>query len=241
VANEGAYQWLVPASPSTTCRIRISNAAGGSPSDTSDADFSINYVPVTAKPPVAVITRPTKDTTAVAGMIMTFEGTATDSNGYIVNYVWKTGDGRTVKGLTKKFDHSYATPGTYYATLEAQDNDTLWSKPDSVKITVQPSTGVNEESIRPQGLELLPNYPNPFNAGTVLSYSIDRAMPVRLRVFGIRGEEVARLVDGMQSPGVHRIAWDARAPNGRTLASGWYVCRLETPAGVRVQKVLLLR
>ena len=39
--NDGMYTWIVPDSVSATCRIRISEAADGSPSDISDADFSI--------------------------------------------------------------------------------------------------------------------------------------------------------------------------------------------------------
>jgi hypothetical protein len=125
--------------------------------------------------------------------------------------------------------------------MEVQDNDTLWSKPDTVKITVRSSTGVDEGTILPRQYQLYPNYPNPFNAGTVFSYSIDRTMQVRMKIFGIRGEEIARLVDGTQMPGDYRVPWNAKTSNGQSLASGWYVCRLETPAGYKTQKVLLLR
>jgi hypothetical protein len=239
--NKGSYAWKVPSIASSTCRIRVSNAVGGSPSDTSDANFVIQYTPVIVKPPTATITRPTKDTTVIAGTTMTFEGIATDSDGYIISYLWKTGDGRVVKGIAKKFDHIYTAAGTYYATIEVQDNDTLWSSPDSVKIIVTPNTGVDKGENLPRQIQLHPNYPNPFNAGTVFSYDIDKAMQVRLRIFGIRGEEVARLVDGTQPPGEYRVWWDARRSGGQSLASGWYVCRLETPSGYMIQKVLLLR
>jgi hypothetical protein len=239
--NKGSYAWKVPTIASSTCRIRLNNALAGSPLDTSDANFAIQYTPVISKPPTATITRPTKDTTVVAGTTMTFEGIATDSDGYIISYLWKTGDGRVVKGIARKFDHIYNNPGTYFATMEVQDNDTLWSSPDSVKIIVTPNTGVNKGETLPQQLQLHPNYPNPFNAGTVFSYALDKAMQVRLRIFGIRGEEVARLVDGAQPPGEYRVWWDARRSGGQSLASGWYVCRLETPEGHRTQKVLLVR
>ena len=239
--NNGSYAWTVPLTPSTNCLIRVSNTAGGAPADTSDGPFAIVYVPIIIKHPVARIIRPTKDTTVHAGTTVTFQGVGSDSDGYITNYVWKAGDGSVSKGVDIAFDHMYAAGGVYYATLEVQDDDTLWSKPDSVMITVLPSTGIGEDARVPQTLALYPNYPNPFNAGTVISYSLDRMMNVRLRIFSITGEEVVRLVDEVQTAGMHRIGWDARNKGERELASGLYICRLETPEALMVQKILLLR
>jgi len=42
--NSGSYAWTVPILPSTNCRVRISQVAGGIPSDVSDAAFSILFV-----------------------------------------------------------------------------------------------------------------------------------------------------------------------------------------------------
>ena len=40
-ANDGSYSWTVPNTISSTCRVRISEASDGSPTDTSNAAFSI--------------------------------------------------------------------------------------------------------------------------------------------------------------------------------------------------------
>lgn len=239
--NRGSYLWRVPAISSPTCRVRITGVNGATAADTSDADFLIAYTPVVTIPPTATITRPTKDTTVKAGMTMTFEGIGSDTDGYIVAYEWKTGDGRIVKGIAKKFDHQYATPGVYNATLQVQDNDTLWSVPDTVRVTVTQNTAVDDTPVLALRTQLHPSYPNPFNAGTVFSYTLDRKTRVRLRLFSVTGEEVARLMDEEQPPGVHRIVWDGTGMNGASLASGWYLCRLETASGNFSHKVLLLR
>ncbi|MEO0216899.1 MAG: hypothetical protein ABIL14_07785, partial [candidate division WOR-3 bacterium] len=39
--NTGSYSWKIPGTPSTNCLVRISEATSGTPSDTSDATFSI--------------------------------------------------------------------------------------------------------------------------------------------------------------------------------------------------------
>ncbi len=44
-SNDGSYTWSVPATPSDLCLIRISDAADGSPSDISDARFTIAAEP----------------------------------------------------------------------------------------------------------------------------------------------------------------------------------------------------
>jgi hypothetical protein len=43
--NNGNYSWTVPNTPSDKCLVRISDAAGGSPSDTGDAVFEITTAP----------------------------------------------------------------------------------------------------------------------------------------------------------------------------------------------------
>jgi len=44
-ANDGSYQWVVPNTPSSNCKIKISEASDGNPTDESDSAFSI--VPTT--------------------------------------------------------------------------------------------------------------------------------------------------------------------------------------------------
>lgn len=41
ITNTGSFAWTVPNNPSATCRIRVQAAAGGSPSDDSNANFTI--------------------------------------------------------------------------------------------------------------------------------------------------------------------------------------------------------
>ncbi len=73
----------------------------------------------------------------------------------------------------------------------------------------------------PDGVTLLPNYPNPFSGATVLTYVLSEAAPVRLTVFDLLGREVETLVDGFQPPGEHRVTFVAGA-----LSDGVYLYRL---------------
>ena len=102
----------------------------------------------------------------------------------------------------------------------------------------------------PGTFALLQNYPNPFNPVTTIVYQVagsreygvgsrqktDALGHVKLAVYDLLGREVAVLVDGYQTPGEHRVTFDARM-----LASGVYFYRLEAGGSVQTRKMTLLR
>jgi hypothetical protein len=75
---------------------------------------------------------------------------------------------------------------------------------------------------------ILLNSPNPFNAGTKISYDVEVEGAVRLDVFDACGRLVRTLVDGVQSAGRHTAFWDGRDARGSDVASGVYLLRLHT-------------
>jgi len=80
------------------------------------------------------------------------------------------------------------------------------------------ATGVEGEGTvtggRRREAELSPNYPNPFNPRTTISFSLPHPEDVRLAVYDILGREVAVLVDGPQAAGAHRVPFDG-GPAGK--------------------------
>jgi hypothetical protein len=84
-------------------------------------------------------------------------------------------------------------------------------------------TGTERESYSelPVRASLFPNYPNPFNSSTAISYQLPAFSRVTLRVYDILGRVVATLVDGEQPAKAHKAEWNA------SVASGVYFYRLE--------------
>ena len=66
------------------------------------------------------------------------------------------------------------------------------------------------------------NYPNPFNPSTTIKFSVPAAGHVSLKVYDMRGHEVAVLLDEQMTEGAHEAVF---AP--RMLASGTYMYRLQ--------------
>jgi hypothetical protein len=94
---------------------------------------------------------------------------------------------------------------------------------------------------QPEDSALYPNYPNPFNSGTVLRFDLDVRSEVSLSVYNLRGQQVAVLVSGARAAGRYSIEWDGRDDAGRSLASGVYLYRLEAAGKVEMRKLMLLR
>jgi len=82
----------------------------------------------------------------------------------------------------------------------------------------------------------LTNYPNPFNANTMISFSLPRSSPVVLRILDITGREVHRRDLGTVGAGAHHAPFNASG-----LASGVYIARLETSGASVNHKMILLR
>ncbi|MDX1545722.1 MAG: FG-GAP-like repeat-containing protein [Rhodothermales bacterium] len=69
---------------------------------------------------------------------------------------------------------------------------------------------------------LLPAFPNPFRGRTTIPFHLERAGPVRLTLYDLRGARLATLVDRTLPAGRHEATWDAAG-----LPNGVYVYRLE--------------
>lgn len=107
--------------------------------------FAPAIAPPPNQPPVARITA--TPVTGVAPLAVTFDGSAsTDLEGAIASYSWNFGDGASATGA--KTSHSYATPGTYVATLTVRDAAGATSSSSTSIVVNAPSiTAVRVSSI----------------------------------------------------------------------------------------------
>jgi len=106
---------------------------------------------------------------------------------------------------------------------------------------VQEETGVELHREQPQEFELFANYPNPFNAATIIEYSLPVAAQVHVSVFNAQGQRVAELKDARESAGRHRLVWDGAFDSGAAAPSGVYFCRVQAGDQIAARKMLLVR
>lgn len=88
----------------------------------------------------------------------------------------------------------------------------------------------------PDAYILEPNYPNPFNPTTNITFALPEGGPVRLEVFDLLGRRVAVLADTPFDAGRHTLPFEARG-----LASGVYVYRLTAGGRAFTRTMMLLK
>ena len=86
----------------------------------------------------------------------------------------------------------------------------------------------------PEKMSLQPNFPNPFNPTTTLSYDLSRAGRTQATLFNLLGQPVRALLDEWQTAGAYRQLVDLR-----DLPSGVYLLRLQNGKEVKQQKWIL--
>ena len=89
----------------------------------------------------------------------------------------------------------------------------------------------------PEQFELHPNYPNPFNPVTQLSYDVPEVSDVTLEVFDIMGRKVATIVDESEHPaGSFTVPFRADR-----LSSGVYIARMVGGSSSSIQKMTFIK
>jgi len=107
--------------------------------------------------------------------------------------------------------------------------------PDTTLVSTVQDPGV------PDHFEVFPNYPNPFNPATEITYRLPDPGKVDITVFNLLGQRVRALVSEAQEAGLHKITWDATDDRGSLLSGGTYFYLIEAGSNRFVGKMLLLR
>jgi hypothetical protein len=81
--------------------------------------------------------------------------------------------------------------------------------------------------------ETLRNAPNPFTAGTEISFFLKTAAQVKLSIYAYNGRRLAQLISKHLEEGSHTIRWDGLDASGNDMPDGVYLCELNTGADTR--------
>ena len=126
--------------------------------------------------------------------------------------------------------------------LQAQQNanatvsmSSFEGKTPKSRFTIAISAMPLEEYV-PREIELLPNYPNPFNPTTNIQFRLPQRGYVELEVYSVLGQKVATLLRDVLDAGTHTTSW-----NADRLASGVYFLRLRSGDTVQTIKMTLIK
>lgn len=130
-------------------------------------------------------------------------------------------------------------PSNVYSTFTKADGDST----GFYKLKVGEDVGIDDKPdyYSPESFRLYHNYPNPFIPLTTIKFAIPVSTKVSLKVYNLRGHEIADLVNKEMSRGVHEINWDGKDRYGRIAADGVYIYQLIAGNYSDAKKMLVMK
>jgi len=106
-------------------------------------------------------------------------------------------------------------------------------------VSTTTDTKPGQESV-PTEFALYPNYPNPFNPETTISFDVPEPSRVRIAIYNRLGQKVRTLIDETKSAGRHRINWNGTDDCGNKVSSGVYFYQFETEKYIATKKMIFI-
>lgn len=128
-------------------------------------------------------------------------------------------------------------PFIYYYRVTAVKNG--YESPVSSEVSCGSNSidkiGSSDHTNTLMSVELLNNFPNPFNPSTMIKYRINEDSFVRLKIYDILGRLIKALVSEMQEAGEYSVEF-----NAEYLSAGIYFYTLSTKYFYQTKKMILL-
>lgn len=99
----------------------------------------------------------------------------------------------------------------------------------------------NEPELDKPSIELIGNYPNPFNPRTTINFSLNKKQKVNLSIYNIKGQKIKTLLNKKAEVGKHHIEWDGTDNNDQAVSSGVYLYKLNTSYQTMTKRMILLK
>lgn len=135
-------------------------------------------------------------------------------------------------------DDEIYSSGIYYYWLEVIEVNGYSQFKGPISVNVVYPEG-NQDIPLITGIDSI--YPNPFNPGTWLSYSLAEESSVKLEIFNLKGQIVWKKEIPNQAADHYKYFWDGKNLNGNDCTSGIYFFRLTTNKSNSIAKMILMK
>jgi mannosyl-glycoprotein endo-beta-N-acetylglucosaminidase len=160
--------------------------------------------------------------------ILTPEYYSTPDSGLVGYWRLDEGTGQTAEDLS--FFSNNAILGT---SPNPDASDPTWIEANILIVNVKDE--INDNPI-PTSFTLSQNYPNPFNPSTRINYSVPYNSFIKIKLYDILGNEVAKLVNEEKSAGNYSITY-----NASKLSTGIYFYQLTADNFIEMKKMVLIK
>ena len=93
----------------------------------------------------------------------------------------------------------------------------------------------------PYSFKLYPNFPNPFNPFTIITYDLAKDSFVKIEIFDMKGRLVNSLVNKIQNSGKHFITWEGNDFSGVNVSAGIYIYKLKAEKNIFSRKMVFMK
>jgi hypothetical protein len=184
---------------------------------------------------VSLLNRGTATASAVTAAVSTDDPDASIVSGYAD--IADVPPGETRDNATSPFVIEVAaSPSGGAVDLEITVTADGYVTSDVVSIAIDLSGGAGEA-----GFLLRQSTPNPFRRVTTIGFNLSHPGRTSLDIFDLTGRKVATLLDAVMPAGPGSAVWDGTGPDGTSVPSGVYFCRLRAGSSERHRKLVRLR
>ena len=148
---------------------------------------------------------------------------------------WLTSGVTVIPGETITLDFYIFDVGDHYFDATVLLDNFRWTLLPQAEQTAVGDDGP------PDTAHLSPVSPNPFNPTTTIAFTLPRSEHVRVAIYDMTGRTVRVLVDGVRGAGTHEVTWNGEDDGGRAMASGVYVCGMDTGDRRETRRVTLVK
>lgn len=127
------------------------------------------------------------------------------------------------------------------SSTDRELTDPGWTIDNIMVVTGSASSAISELNTPAPVCALYPNFPNPFNPETSISFSLAKNAKTKLSIYNLKGQLVRNLVDTELEHGDHKVVWNGTDSHGNQVGSGVYLYRLTTSDYTRSLKMILMK
>jgi hypothetical protein len=240
--SDGSHSWTIPTTltAGSDYKVRIQSVTTSTLRDDSD-----NFFTLTGAAASITVTVPNGGESWVLGSTQTITWTDNITENVNIRLLKGTATVATIASNTPSdgsFDWTIPTTLTagsdYKVRIQSVTTSTLRDDSDNFfsLVTALAKGETQAEAVLPTAYALLPNYPNPFNPSTTVTFALPETAKVRLVVYDLLGRAVRILAEGTYGAGTYPVVFDAS-----TLPSGLYLLQLTTPQQTFTRTLSLMK
>ena len=241
--NTGSYEWQVPNQLTVNALVRISDLNDEMIRDESDDFFTIISSSLTLVSPNGGEEWLTNSTHTVtwqfSGLLQTIRLEYSLDNGRN----WRL----IANGVPNSGSRAWTLPNTESDSVVVRVSNPESGTPSDVSdqlftiSSIVSSVPTKQSNLISTDFALAPNYPNPFNLGTRIDFSVPQAANVSLRLFDLQGRLVQALQEGQLAAGVYSVTWDGKDRRGKVVPSGIYIYAIRIGRWQAARRLMLVK